>query len=83
MYQRIPWELFADPFGSAEHTVRTTSVGSPFRTQDGQNMVCGCNYVQIYVKLPLILTFLCTIVRIMSRYAVKHLHYTVYLNFIS
>ena len=26
MYQQIPWELFADPLGSVEHTLGTTGL---------------------------------------------------------
>jgi hypothetical protein len=26
MYRRIPWELVADPLGSSEHTLGTTSI---------------------------------------------------------
>jgi len=26
MYPRIPWKLVADPFGPAEHTLKTTDI---------------------------------------------------------
>ena len=30
MYPRIPWELVADPLGSAEHTLGTTALEQRF-----------------------------------------------------
>jgi len=29
MYRRIPWELVADPFGSAKHTLGTAAINEP------------------------------------------------------
>jgi hypothetical protein len=49
MYPRIPWELVADPLGSAEHTLGTTALEHQLYTKLFLINVTAARWVTKYV----------------------------------
>jgi hypothetical protein len=74
MYPRIPWELVADPLGSAEHTLGTTALEHQHYTKLLLINVTAARWVIKYVTtfMELINSLACLFTRALLRETLIH-----------